>query len=135
MLIRAKIVLGTKDKTGRSPIYPGAVAEVDDKVGKRYVESGLAVEIDGTAPKSTDTAAPVSLPCENPSRAENAQKAPESLENEHDILQDMTYTELKALAKEKGIEIGRIKSKAGMIEAITAFDETPPVFDAQEVIE
>jgi len=94
-------------------------------------------------------AASVSNPGENPSKDGNAQNGPENAGNgkiaghlDAEQLQDMTFTELKALAKDMGIETGKIKSKAGMIEAITAvevyadeLEEAPPVFDAQDVIE
>ena len=62
-------------------------------------------------------------------------------------LEEMTYTQLKELAKDMGIETGKIKSKAAMIEAICSEEvytdaddvvetgEEPPTFEAQEVVE
>ena len=141
MFIRAYCVLGIKTVDGRSPVYPGSVAEVN--------EDGCAVEVGAGASVRTGKAAPVSNPGENPSKDGNAQNGPQNAGNgqiaghlDAEQLQEMTFTELKALAKDMGIETGKIKSKAGMIEAITAvevyaddLEEAPPVFDAQDVIE
>lgn len=141
MLIRAKIVLGIKDKNGTSPIYPGGVADVDENLGKRMVLSGYAEDMSGTVAKSTAVAAPVSLPVENPSEPTETCMTPKTPVNDdvtEESLQAVSYTELKSIAKKMGIETGKIKSKAGMIEAILSandFDEAPPVFDAQEVID
>ena len=135
MFIRAKCVLGIKTKDGRSPIYPGSVAEVDDRDGKLMVERGVAEET--TRPEAVGSIhqAQTPVPSENPPATPNAQNEPS--EGENDDLESMTFTELKALAKEMGIETGKIKSKAGMIQAIheAATDDQPPVFEAQEVVE
>lgn len=149
MFIRAYCVLGIKTKDGRSPVYPGSVAEVSDDDGLRMIERGCAVEVNAGASVRTGKAAPASKPVDNPPEIGNARNGPENAENgkiaghlDAEQLQDMTFTELKALAKNMGIETGKIKSKAGMIEAITAvevyadeLEEAPPVFDAQDVIE
>ena len=151
MFIRSKCVLGVTAKDGTCPIYPGFCAEVDDAEGKRAVESGYAVEITAVAterPGSTGVASQTSV---NPSTEETAQNGPGNAGNgqiaghlDRDQLQEMSYTDLKALAKDMGIETGKIKSKAGMIEAICAVEvyadaddpeEAPPVFDAQDVID
>ena len=135
MFIRAKCVLGIKTKDGRSPIYPGSVAEVDDRDGKLMVERGVAEETGRPAAVGTVHQAPTPIPGENPSAIPDAQNEPS--EGENDDLESMTFNELKALAKEMGIETGKIKSKAGMIQAIheAAADDQPPVFEAQEVVE
>ena len=149
MFIRAYCVLGIKTVDGRSPVYPGSVAEVNDEDGLRMIEDGCAVEVGAGASVRSGKAAPVSGPGENPSKDGTAQNSPENAGNgqaaghlDAEQLQEMTFTELKALAKDMGIETGKIKSKAGMIEAITAvevyadeLEEAPPVFDAQDVIE
>ena len=135
MFIRAKCVLGIKTKDGRSPIYPGSVAEVADRDGKLMVERGVAEETIRPAAVGSIRQAPTQVPSENPPATPNAQNEPS--EGENDDLESMTFTELKALAKEMGIETGKIKSKAGMIQAIheAAADDQPPVFEAQEVVE
>ena len=135
MLIKAKTVLGIKDLDGNSPIYPGTYAEVDESTGKRLVESGVAEET--TRPEAVGSIhqAQTPVPSENPPAIPNAQNEPS--EGENDDLESMTFNELKALAKEMGIETGKIKSKSGMIQAIheAAANDQPPVFEAQEVVE
>ena len=149
MFIRAFCVLGIKAKDGRSPIYPGSVAEVDDAEGLRMIDLGCAEETGAVAPVRSVQAAPVPKSSENPTESGNARNGAENANNgqiaghlDAEQLQEMSYTELKALAKDMGIEAGKIKSKAGMIEAITAvevyaddLEEAPPVFGAQDVIE
>lgn len=151
MFIRAFCVLGIKAKDGRSPIYPGTIAEVDDAEGLRMIEAGCATEVGAVDAERPGKAAPVSVPSENPSTEETAQNGPEIAGNgqiaghlDQDQLQEMSFADLKALAKDMGIETGKIKSKAGMIEAICAVEvyadaddpeEAPPVFDAQDVID
>ena len=148
MFIRAFCVLGIKAKDGRSPIYPGSVAEVDDAEGLRMIELGCATETSAVASERSILAAPVPKSSENPTKEGNARNATENAGNKQITghldeaqLQEMSYADLKALAKDMGIETGKIKSKAGMIAAITAVEvqadaeEAPPVFDAQDVID
>ena len=134
MFIRAFCVLGIKAKDGRSPIYPGTIAEVDDAEGLRMIEAGCATEVGAVDAERPGKAAPVSVPSENPPEIGNAQNEPSEGENEG--LEAMSYTELKAMAKEMGIETGKIKIKTGMIDAIRAAqaDEFPDLAP-QEVIE
>lgn len=147
MLIKAKCVIGARAKNGTSPLYPGCVYDVDDILGKRLCDE----EVAEFAEKSAHPARAEAKPSENPSTEETAQNSPENAGNgqiaghlDRDQLQEMSYTDLKALAKDMGIETGKIKSKAGMIEAICAVEvyadaddpeEAPPVFDAQDVID
>lgn len=154
MRIRAKCVLGLRDLDGNGPIYPGCVAEVDDAEGQRAVDGGFAVKMPAASADRPCNISPASEPGENPPEGENAQNCLETSENGNGMikghlvredLEEMTYTQLKELAKDMGIETGKIKSKAGMIEAICAedvyaeeesveTDELPPTFDAQEVM-
>lgn len=154
MLIKAKCVLGIKAKDGRSPIWPGSVAEVDDHEGKLMVERGVAEEISAARKIQPGNISAGKTPSENPSNGENAQNEPSTPANGEcaikghlvkEDLEEMSYTQLKELAKDMGIETGKIKSKAAMIEAICSVDvyaddvvdtgEEPPTFDAQEVVE
>ena len=50
-------------------------------------------------------------------------------------LEEMSFNDLKALAQENGIDITGIRSKSGLIEAITAGADAPPSFDAQDVVD
>ena len=156
MFIKAKCVLGIKTKDGRSPIYPGSVAEVDDRDGKLMVERGVAEEINAAPKKRGGNISAGKTPSENPPKDENAQNEPSTPENGEgtikgnlvkEDLEEMSFTQLKELAKDMGIETGKIKSKAAMIEAICSVEvtadaddvvetgEEPPTFDAQEVVE
>ena len=154
MFIKAKCVLGIKTKDGRSPIYPGSVAEVDDRDGKVMVERGVAEEINAAHKIQPSNIFAGKTPSENPPKGGNAQNEPSGANNGEgaikghlvkEDLEEMSYTQLKELAKDMGIETGKIKSKAAMIEAICSVDvyaddvvdtgEEPPTFDAQEVVE
>ena len=125
MFIRALCVLGIKTKDGRSPIWPGSVAEVDDADGLHMIELGCATETGAVPSERPGSTAPVSVPSENSNETGNARNEPS--EGENGDLEAMSYTELKAMAKEMGIEAGKIKSKSGMIDAIRAAqaDEFP----------
>lgn len=58
-------------------------------------------------------------------------------------LEEMTFTQLKEIAKGLGIDVGKIKSKAAMIEAISAEaeegipadDDQAPDLNAQDVVD
>ena len=134
MFIRAFAVLGIKTTDGRSPIYPGSVAEVSDADGLCMIERGCATEVITGASVRTGSAAPVSKPVDNPPEIENARNEPS--EGENGGLEEMSFNELKAMAKGLGVETGKIKSKAGMIQAITAAQSADfPDLAPQDVIE
>ena len=147
MYLKAKSVICDTSADGRSPLYPGDQFEIDEKTGKVLVERGAAVEIPRPAAQAVNPQPQASVPGENPSGAGNAQNGPENANTvkghlDGDDLQSMSFADLKALAKAMGIETGKIKSKAGMIQAITAVeveapadDDQPPVFGAQDVVD
>lgn len=134
MLIRAKCVIGAKAKNGTGPLYPGCVYDVDDIIGKRLCDD----EVAEFAEISARPARAALIPSENPPERVNAPEGPTEGEND---LEAMTYTELKAMAKEMGIETGKLKSKAQMIEAITQAmpglpaDDELPELTPQDVID
>ena len=120
------------------PVRPGNVIEVDDLFGHNIVALGGAAEATLKAP----VAAPVDIPGVNPSESENAPQVPfDGEEIQGTDLEDMSFAELKQLAKDLGLEVGKIKSKAGMIEAISAVAEEGipaddlPDLSAQDVVE
>ena len=127
MFIRALCVLGIKAKDGRSPIYPGSVSEVDDADGLRMIEAGCAVEVGAVATERPSNISPTRSLSENPPEIGNARNEPS--EGKNGDLEDMTYTELKAMAKEMGIETGKLKSKSSMIEAIESAMRAAPTED------
>ena len=141
MFIRAKCVLGIRDKNGTGPIYPGVIAEVDDAAGNRMIEQGAAEEVHRCAARSAGKAAPDAGTGENPSNGSNAHNGPSEGLHEVIDLEAMTYTELKAMAQDMGINTGKLKSKAQMIEAITQAmpglpaDDELPELTPQDVID
>ena len=138
MLIRALTILGTKDKDGNGPIRPGYAAEVDDTVGQYYIERGVAVEVSNFNQNGTGKADPGVNMGENPSTGGDAQNGALDAENGV-LLEEMTFPELKAMANDMGIKTAKIRSKAGMISAITAaqmdLGDGLPDLTPQDVIE
>ena len=146
MFIRAKNILLAQTKTGRSPIYPGETVEVEDAVGREYVELKAAVEVT-PADAERDGKAPLG---DNPNgNTPNMQKAAEEpktgvpVDEENNTmdrayLETLSFTELKEIAKEYGVYSGTMRSKESVIEALTSAqvsDEELPAFDAQDVVE
>ena len=137
MLIKPKVVIGAKSKDGTGPLYPGCVYDVDDETAMRLVAKGVAV----TDEIRIVPAPAAANPSENPIQGGNAPEGPS--EGEHEIidLEAMTYNELKAMAQGMGIETGKLKSKAAMIEAITQAmpglpaDDDLPDLTPQDVID
>lgn len=106
------------------PVRPGnPPIEVEQAEGERLIALGVAAEVTPekiTAPKT-----------EAPEEASEAK-------TEGTALEDMSFNDLKALAQENGIDIAGIRSKAGLIEAITAAQDPEdgfPALDAQDVID
>lgn len=137
MLIRI-----TNGTYGHSPILPdgsksryvvpvtrkSGPIDVDPDEATRLVELGVAEYVIGepvTEPQKADITA-------------------EGEELEKDVpLEEMTFTQLKEIAKGLGIDVGKIKSKAAMIEAISAEaeegipadDDQAPDLNAQDVVD
>ena len=141
MIIKALCVIGAKAKNGTGPLYPGCSYDVEDELAKRLVAQDVA-EFDQIRANPAPAAA---IPSENPPTGGTSPDGPS--EGEELIpgveLDEMSFNELKALAKDMGIDTGKIKSKAGMIEAISAHakvgipadDDVPPEFDALDVVD
>ena len=113
-------------KAGSPPI------EVDDAEAERLFALGVAEMADPEENKAPE--------------AKAAEKAPEvsgePITGHLDgvDLESMSFNDLKALAKDIGIDAGKIKSKAGLIQAITEVEvEAPaeelPAFDAEDVVD
>lgn len=146
MFIRAKNILLAQTKTGRSPIYPGETVEVEDAVGREYVELKAAVEV---TPADAVRAGKAPL-CDNPNgntpsvpKAAEEPKTGVPVDEENNTmdrayLETLSFTELKEIAKEYGVYSGTMRSKESVIEALTSAqvsDEELPAFDAQDVVE
>lgn len=121
MFVKAKTVFRTSDGLAT----PGCVVKVDEKLGKRLVQSGAAVEAARPATLGAAAAPLPSFPGENPSKGVNAPEGPSEGETEDIDLNTLSYNQLKAMAQETGIETGKIRSKSGMIDAITAAQMNP----------
>ena len=91
-------------------------------------------------------AAPANTPDGNTSEGENGQNGPENGETvkghlDGSDLESMSFADLKSLAQDMGIETGKIRSKAAMIEAITSVEveasitEEAPSLSVQDVME
>ena len=146
MFIRALNVLLASTKNGQSPIYPGKTVEVDDAVGREFVELKAAVEVPGT-----DTVCPADAPVdENPTgntaNDENAPETPKTgipVDDENNTmdrayLETLSFAELKEIAKTYGVYSGTMRSKESVIEALTAIpvsDEEIPVLSPQDVVD
>jgi len=135
MLIRAMTVLGVRDlNTGVSPIFPGTVAEIDDETAKRFIENCVAIPVPNPGAVETAKAPLTQNPGKNPSDGGNAQEGAKNGE-----LEGMSFNELKAIAKDLGVETGKIRSKEGMINAILVarmeLEENFPTISPQDVVE
>ncbi len=136
-------ILITNGTYGHSPILPdgrksryvvpvnrkSGPIDVDPEEAARLVEAGVAEYVN-----------------DEPAKAAKAPEAPAeetvTEEIEGTDLESMTFAELKALALEKGIETGKIKSKAAMIQAISEYaeegipaDDDLPELSAQDVVD
>lgn len=116
---RSRYVVPVNRKSG--PI------DVEPEEAKRLVEAGVAeyvtAEPEAKAPKAAEA----------PVKDDPLDAVP---------LEEMTFAQLKEIAKGMGIDTGRIKSKAAMIEAISAetedgipADEKLPELTAQDVVD
>lgn len=100
-------------KSGDPPI------DVEVTEGERLIGLGVAEAV-----KVEENKAP------NPETAETPSKA----ENDGVNLEEMTFSELKDHAKKNGIDVGGIRSKSALIDAINASEEVP-FFEAQDVVD
>ena len=151
MLLRAKTIFLLPDGESKRTVYPGETVNADESTAQELISLGAAVEMPRPGTNSARPAPADVIPSENPAKGKTAQNGPEKSENEQVVghldaeqLQDMSFDDLKALAKDMGINTGKIRSRAGLIEAISAVEvlanaedpeEAPPVFDAQDVID
>lgn len=117
---KSRYVVPVSRKTG--PI------DVDPDEAARLVEAGVAEYV---------TDEPVAVPQTNAVEPEGAELETGT------PLEEMTFAQLKEIAKGLGIDTGKIKSKAAMIEAISAETETgipadddqAPNLNAQDVVD
>ena len=151
MLLKAKTIFLLPDGDSKRTVYPGETVNADENTAQELISLGAAVEIPRPGTNSVHPAPADVIPGENQAKGKTAQNGLENAENgqvtghlDAEQLHDMSFADLKALAKDMGIDTGKIRSKSGMIEAITAVEvyaeasdteDAPPVFDAQDVID
>ena len=155
-------ILITNGTYGHSPILPdgrksryvvpvnrkSGPIDVDPEEAARLVEAGVAEYVNdepAKAAKAPEAPAEETAPVEETEApAEETESPAEETVTGHldgTDLESMTFAELKALAHDMGIETGKIKSKAAMIEAITAVEVEAPAEDdlpelsAQDVVD
>lgn len=108
----------------------------------RLVKLGVAEYVD--EPEKAE-------PVNEPAQAQSSKNDEETARLDPDQLKELTNAELKAMAKDMDIDTAKLKTKAQLIEAITAVDvvpgpdegseemeddgEAPPTFDAAEAVE
>ena len=148
-------ILITNGTYGHSPILPdgrksryvvpvnrkSGPIDVDPEEAARLVEAGVAEYVNDEPAK---VAKAPEAPAEETAPVEETEVPAEETVTGHldgTDLESMTFAELKALAQDMGIETGKIKSKAGLIEAITAVeveapaDEDLPELNAEDVVD
>ena len=152
MFIRALNVLGVMALDGTCPIWAGSVAEVDDATGKRLVGMGAAVDVGQFDAQEAAGTAPGDRTGTSSTGSQNAPEGPQKPDTETETeiieeelegrdLESMSFNDLKAYAKELGIETKALRSRASLIEAISALAEVGiptddlPDLTAQDVVE
>ena len=113
-------------KAGSAPI------DVDEAEAERLIALGVAAKAEAGEDEAPAVKAAETAP----------EAAGEPITGHLDgvDLESMSFNDLKALAKDMGIDAGKIKSKAGLIQAITEVEvEAPaeelPAFDAEDVVD
>lgn len=93
---------------------------ISAQIAERHIKNGVLVSLDGAeTPKTVD----------EPEIKVTAQ-APVS---EKKAFKDMSFPELKAAAKERGINIVG-KKKAAIVDLLTEYDEAAPSFTAEDPV-
>ena len=108
----------------------------------RLVKLGVAEYVD--EPEKAE-------PVNEPAQVQSPEIGEEAAHLDPDQLKELTNAELKKMAEEMSIDTAKLKTKAQLIEAITAADvvpgpdedsegmeddgEAPPAFDAAEAVE
>ena len=144
MLIRANNILLCKAKDGKSPIYPGAIAEVDDTLGKEFIALKAAVEVKEETVATAHVPSVDADPNGNTASGEGGESSPGEGGNEKDDLTDdediatfstdMKADELRAAMRERGLSIRVGMTKAEMVEALNGGDDLPDIAP-QDVVE
>lgn len=121
------------------PVYQGGICDVDPEEAARLVKIGAAEYAEGgqEQPSVDEEEPPEASPIGETSEEEKAEETPFTAPE----LDDMSFDELKALAKELDVDTKGLRSKQALREALAAAmdedvhsDELPPELSAAEVI-
>lgn len=144
MIKIVKGVYGYVDKHGfvRPKDCNSKPFETSPEQEARLVKLGVAEYVD--EPEKAE-------PVNEPAQVQSPEIGEEAAHLDPDQLKELTNAELKAMAKDMDIDTAKLKTKAQLIEAITAVDvvpgpdedsedleddgEQPPEFDAAEAVE
>lgn len=144
MIKIVKGVYGYVDKHGfvRPKDCNSEPFETSPEQEARLVKLGVAEYVD--EPEKAE-------PVNEPAQVQSPEIGEEAAHLDPDQLKELTNAELKAMAKDMDIDTAKLKTKAQLIEAITAVDvvpgpdedsedleddgEQPPEFDAAEAVE
>lgn len=144
MIKIVKGVYGYVDKHGfvRPKDCNSKPFETSPEQEARLVKLGVAEYVD--EPEKAE-------PVNEPAQVQSPEIGEEAAHLDPDQLKELTNAELKKMAEEMSIDTAKLKTKAQLIEAITAVDvvpgpdedsegmeddgEAPPTFDAAEAVE
>lgn len=134
MFVRVtKAVLGYR-KTGSARVEmhePGSILEIRDEDAPRLFEMGAVKPVDEEG-SAGGAQRPGSVPSpektgEHPSEVTKAAESPENAEYD-----GMSFSELKEIAKAKGVYNGSMRSRNAVLEALR---DEPPAFGALDVVD
>jgi hypothetical protein len=123
-------------KAGSPPI------DVDEAEAKRLISLGVAEPVEprkNTAPVTEAVEKAPEAEAEEETVTEAVEEAPEAEEEtvtgnlDGADLEDMSFNDLKALAKDMGIDAGKFKSKAALIKAISEVEVEAPAEDLPDL--
>lgn len=147
MRLKAKTIFLLPEGDGKRTVFPGETVNADENTAQELISLGAAVEVAQSGKIWARPALAGENMSENQAEGGNGQSGPRNAENgvSREELEAMSFSQLKEMAKALGIaDVGKIKSKAGMIEAIlkngeeipeAAPDDEPPALDALDVID
>ena len=114
-------------------IDKGQTVEVPEDEAARLVQMGVAAYVKEPVLMADLPTEPVSeaAPSDTPDEEEN--ETPEACE---ESLEDMPFDQLKQLAKNAGLPVGKLRSRKNIIEALQNLedDDKPPSMEAEDVV-
>ena len=114
-------------------IEKGQTVEVSEDEAARLVNLGVAAYVKEPVLMAEIPPAPVSEAAPSDTPDEELNEAPEAPE---ESLEDMNFDQLKQLAKENGLPVGKLRSRANIIKALRELeeDDKPPSMEAEDVV-